>query len=466
MDQSIDKLRDFIDASPTAWQAVDSIAARLSAAGGTRLDEREPWKLEPGLLYWVERSGSGLIAFKPGLRSPAEEGFAVAGAHTDSPGLKLRLEKRLGARGMERCAIEVYGSPILSTWLDRPLAVAGRLVLKGEGGLSTRLVSIDRPVGIVPNLAIHLNRDVNKGYEYNAQTQLPVLIASDPGRGGGGVAVLPGASGKASGEAIDGLAGAGSRDPESFGDESASAIVKILGSELDVEPTSIVSADLFFVDAQKTSLIGSDLINGYRLDNLLGCHAVLEALVGSKNAAHGQVAAFFDSEEIGSRTRMGADSSFLRDILARITSLSGSTTEGFHRALASSFSVSVDVAQAWHPGWPEKFDETFSPLLNGGPAVKVNANHRYATDALSEARFRGFCETAGVPCQKFQTRADMSPGSTIGPISAALSGMATVDVGSPLLSMHSLRETAGTRDQAMMTAALAVHFAVSPKGGV
>ncbi len=448
MDKTIDRLRDFIDASPTAWQAVDSIAARLSAAGGSRLDEREPWRLEPGLLYWVERAGSGLIAFKPGLRSPAEEGFAVAGAHTDSPGLKLRLEKRLGSRGMERCAVEIYGGPILSTWLDRPLAVAGRVVLKGEGGLATRLVSIDRPVGIVPNLAIHLNRDVNKGYEYNAQTQLPVLLGSDPGMGGG--------------EA--GAARAGVLEKPS--DETASAIAKILGTELDVDPTSIVAADLFFVDAQKTLLVGTDLINGYRLDNLLGCHAILEAFITSKNAAHGQVAAFFDSEEIGSRTRMGADSSFLRDILARVTSLSGSTTEGFHRALASSFSVSVDVAQAWHPGWPEKFDEAFSPLLNGGPAVKVNANQRYATDALSEARFRGYCEEASVPCQKFQTRADMSPGSTIGPISASLSGMATVDVGSPLLSMHSLRETAGTRDHSMMTAALAVHFAASPRAGV
>jgi aspartyl aminopeptidase len=175
------------------------------------------------------------------------------------------------------------------------------------------------------------------------------------------------------------------------------------------------------------------------------------------------VAAFFDSEEIGSRTRMGADSSFLRDSLARVATLQGASREGFHRALASSFSVSVDVSQAWHPGWPEKFDEGFAPLLNGGPAVKANANFRYATDAETEVRFRRYCEEAGVPCQKFMTRADMTPGSTIGPMSAALSGIATVDVGSPLLSMHSLRETAGTRDHAMMTAALARHFAASPR---
>ncbi|HUX41885.1 MAG TPA: M18 family aminopeptidase [Rectinemataceae bacterium] len=438
MDAIIGKLCDFIDASPTAWQAVDSIGARLAAAGGLRLDEREEWRLEPGCLYWVERSGSGLIAFRPGLRSPAEEGFAIAGAHTDSPGLKLRLEKRLGGRGMERSAVEIYGGPIISTWLDRPLSLAGRVVVKVPQGQATRLVSLDRPVGVVPNIAIHLNRDLNKGYEYNAQTQLPVLVAS---------------GGPSSGVASSSL--------EEGGD--VAALLGILAGELGVAASDILAADLFFYDAQKTQLIGADLINGYRLDDLLGCHAILEAFAEARPTAHGQVAAFFDSEEIGSRTRMGADSSFLRDLLARVATLQGANREGFHRAIASSFSVSVDVSQAWHPGWPEKFDEGFAPLLNGGPAVKANANFRYATDAETEVRFRRYCEEAGIPCQKFMTRADMTPGSTIGPMSAALSGIATVDVGSPLLSMHSLRETAGTRDHAMMTAALGRHFSTSPR---
>ncbi len=439
MAASIGKLCDFIDASPTAWQAVDSIGARLEAAGGLRLEERDTWKLEPGCLYWIDRSGSGLIAFRPGLRSPAEEGFALAGAHTDSPGLKVRLEKRLGSRGMERCAVEVYGSPIISTWLDRPLSLAGRVLVKGPERPIERLVSLGRPVGVVPNLAIHLNRDLNKGYEYNAQTQLPVLLSSSP----------------------EALAHGAMASPLDGGPDST-IIARLLGEELGIGADEILAADLFFVDAQKTQLIGQDLVNGYRLDNLLGCHAILEAFVEARPAAHGQVAVFFDSEEIGSRTRMGADSSFLRDTLARISSLQGTSTEGFHRALASSFTVSVDVSQAWHPAWPEKLDEGYSPLLNGGPAIKVNANFRYATDAGSEVRFRRYCEEAGLPCQKFMTRADMSPGSTIGPMSAALSGIETVDVGSPLLSMHSLRETAGVRDHSMMVAALARHFASAP----
>lgn len=438
MDQSMDALRDFIDASPTAWQAVDSIGARLAAAGGIHLDEREAWILEPGCLYWVERSGSGLIAFRPGLRTPSEEGFAVAGAHTDSPGLKLRLDKRLGSRGMERVPVEIYGGPIVSTWLDRPLALAGRVVVEKDKVRTTRLVSIEKPVGIVPNLAIHLNRDINKGYEYNAQTQLPVLLVSAPA----------GQDGSAEAKPAEGA--------------SVSFLTSLLAAELDVRLDSIVAADLFFVDAQKTVLVGPDLLNGYRLDNLLGCHAILEALISARPAPHGQIAAFFDSEEIGSRTRMGADSSFLRDLLARIAGLQGAGGEGFHRALASSFSVSVDVSQAWHPGWPDKFDESYAPVLNGGPAVKVNANFRYATDAEAEARFRAYCDEAGVPCQKFMTRADMTPGSTIGPVSAAISGIATVDVGAPLLSMHSLRETAGVRDHAMMIAALGRHFATAP----
>jgi len=451
MDMTIEKLRDFVDASPTAWQTVDSIGARLAASGGEKLDEREPWKIEPGCLYWVERSGSGLVAFRPGLRSPAEEGFALAGAHTDSPGLKLRIEKRLEGRGMERCAVEVYGSPIVSTWLDRPLAIAGRVVVKTADGASTRLLFVDRPVGIVPNLAIHLNRDMNKGFEYNAQTQLPVVLGSAAGPESAGPAGPSGPAGPAGPSESSGSAGP--------------AILALVADELDVEPGAILAADLFFVDAQKTVLVGADLLNGTRFDNLLGCHAILEAFVDSTPQAHGQLAAFFDNEEIGSRTRTGADSSFLRDVLGRISALQGTTAEGFFRALASSFSVSVDVSQAWHPGWPEKFDENFSPLLNGGPAVKVNANFRYATDAVTESRFRRFCSAAGVPCQKYMTRADMTPGSTIGPVSAALSGIPTVDVGSPLLSMHSLRETAGTKDHTMMIGALGRHFASSPRSG-
>jgi len=431
----IKRLCDFLDASPTAYHAVDNIAAALLAAGAERLEEGEEWKLEPGASYFVVRSGSALVAFRPGLRPPAEEGFALAGAHTDSPALKLRFDKALLGRGMERAPVEIYGGPIVSTWLDRPLSLAGRVaVRKAQGGLDLRLVNFARPVGLIPNLAIHLNRDVNKGFEYNAQTNLPVLLSA-------------GAIGAAAGP-----------------DSRPNAVAALLSEELAVPPQDILGADLYFVDAQKTVVLGKDeeLVNGYRLDDLSGCHALLEAFLQTPPAAHGQVALFFDNEEIGSRSIQGADSSFLRDILARVAALQGTTSEGFYRALSASFSVSIDVAQGFHPSYADKFDEDFTPLLNGGPAVKVNANLRYATDAETEGRFRLLCSEAGVPCQKYMARADMSPGSTIGPLSAAHCGIKTVDIGAPLLSMHSIRETVGSVDHAAMAAVLARHFA---KGG-
>jgi Aspartyl aminopeptidase len=426
MSSPIDRFIDFVAASPTAFHAADSIEAQLVAAGAQRLDERGAWKLEPGRAYFVSRSGSALIAFRTGTKNPQDAGFMVAGAHTDSPALKARLEKSLSGKGMERVAVEVYGGPIVSSWLDRPLSLAGRVALRGRTGrVESRLVNFDRAVGVVPDLAIHLNRDMNKGFEYNAQTQLPVLVAANGALG------------------------------ETRTADRAWAL-GLVADELSVDLDSVLGADLFFVDAQRPILFGaeSELMNGPRLDDLLGCHAILEAFLGAKAGEAGQVAAFMDNEEVGSRTAQGADSSFLRDILARITSLSGCDEQGIYRALASSFCVSVDVAQAFHPSYAEKFDDFYAPLLNGGPAVKANANFRYATDAQTEGRFRLLCEAAGAPCQKFQSRADVAPGSTIGTMNAALTGMPTVDVGAPLLSMHAIRETAGVRDHELMIAAL------------
>jgi aspartyl aminopeptidase len=441
---ALKRLCDFLDASPTAFHAVDSMAAALLSQGAIRLDERSAWRLEPGAMYFVERGLSSLVAFRPGFRSPAETGFAIAGAHTDSPALKARIEKRLSSKGAERVAVEVYGVPILSTWLDRPLSLAGRLTVRVGSGqesrVESRLVNLARPLGVVPNLAIHLNREVNKGFEYNAQGHLPVLVSAI---------------------GMEGDSAAAAEGQESTGPSWA---LRLAAGEIGVEPSEILGADLFFVDAQKACLMGEreELVNGHRLDDLSGCHAILEAFLDSAPAAHGQVACFVDNEEIGSKTRQGADSSLLRDLLGRICSLSVSGPQDFYRALASSFLVSVDVAQAWHPSYAEKYDEHYSPLLNGGPAVKSSANYKYATDAATEARFRLLCEGAGVSCQKYMTRADMVPGTTIGTMSSALTGVSTVDVGAPLLSMHSIRETMGARDHESMIAVLGRHFAEGP----
>ncbi len=458
------RLCDFIDASPTAFHATDSIATDLESRGARFLDERSDWKLEPGALYFTRRAGSSLIAFRPGLEPPAAAGFAVAGAHTDSPGLKARLGKSLSGKGLERVPVEVYGNPIISTWMDRPLSLAGRVVLRSPGSSAasyagtvnrteTRLVKLARPIGVIPNLAIHLNREINKGFEYNAQGQLPVLVAALPTIG-----LTP--------SETDGVKAGGSE---------TSWLHRLISRELGVDPGAILGADLFFVDAQKVCLMGTEeeLVNGYRLDDLLGCHAVLEGFLASEAGSHTQVACFLDNEEVGSRTAQGADSAFLRDVLSRINALSvspsfsytlsESETENFYRALASSFNISVDVAQAFHPSYAEKFDEGFVPVLNGGPAIKANANFKYATDAASEAAFRLLCEESGVTYQKFMSRADMVPGSTIGPMSASLTGILTVDIGHPLLSMHSARETAGVRDHEGMVAVLARHFTRGPR---
>jgi len=425
----------FIEHSPTAFHAVETMAQGLKTQGAIQLDERSRWRLETGKTYFVTRSGSSLIAFRPGRKSPSKTGFMLQGAHTDSPALKARLEKILTGKGMERTPVEIYGGPIISTWLDRPLALAGQVIVKNDRGQAeSRLVHTKTPVGLIPNLAIHLNRDINKGFEYNAQTHLPVLLS---------------ASGNTETASVS---------------ATGSALQKLLSEQLQINVDSILGADLYFVDAQGPAILGfsSELINGYRLDDLLGCHAIFEAFSSSETAEHTQVACFLDNEEVGSRSTQGADSSFLRDILGRISALLDGSTEDFYRALAASFCISVDVAQAYHSSYPEKFDEDYAPMLNGGPALKVNANLRYATDGAAEAQFRLICESAGVPCQKFMSRADIAPGTTIGPLSSSITGIKTVDIGAPLLSMHSIRETAGLLDHEYMVKALKKAYDLLP----
>ncbi len=431
---TVKDLCNFIDASPTAYHAADNIAAALSACGARSLPESSVWELEPGALYFVKRGGGSLIAFRTGLISPSEAGFSLAGAHTDSPSLKVRFGKILDGKGMKRIPVEIYGGPIVSTWLDRPLALAGRLALRSDQGITSVLYNSSRPVGLVPNLAIHLNRDINKGFEYNSQNHLPVLVE------------------------------AWSSEAEGSKEKAETWLGRHIASDCGIEPESILAADLFFVESRPAVIMGDadngfgSMVNAPRLDDLAGCHAILQALVSSSPAAHGQIACFLDAEEIGSRTSQGADSSFLRDLLARICLVSGCDSQGFYRAVARSFSLSLDAAQAFNPSYGDKYDESFAPLLNGGPAVKANANYKYATDSESEAAVRMYCERIGIKCQKFMSRSDMIPGSTIGPVSSALTGIKTVDIGHPLLSMHSIRETVGTSDHADITALIREHL--------
>ncbi|HAE23440.1 MAG TPA: M18 family aminopeptidase [Spirochaetaceae bacterium] len=427
-------LCDFIDASPSAFHAVRSGVAMLEAIGAQRLDERERWTLKAGGCYYLIRDDASLVALRVGGRSPADAGFALAAAHADAPALRVRYEKAVVARGLERAAVEAYGGPIHATWLDRPLNMAGRALVKGKDAKpELRLVNLKRPVAVIPNLAIHFNREMNKGIEYPMNSALLPLVACAPDATGASVVGAP----------------------------SYAWALRVCAKELGVEPQDILSAELSFVDAAPSLVWGEDgeFISAPRIDNLEGCHSVLSAFCVAGAREHSQLAVLFDNEEIGSGTPRGADSAFLRDVLARIIAARGGQgAEDEQRALARSFCISVDGAQGWHPSYADRFDEDYAPVLNKGPAVKANANQRYATDAVSEAAFKSWCAMAGVPSQRFRMRADLAPGSTIGPVNAALLGVRTVDVGVPMLAMHSVRECSGSYDHDYMIRALKAFY--------
>lgn len=445
---STKNLCDFLDASPTGYHAVDNLKAYLYAHGAQLLDEREPWNLEPGALYMVARDAGALVAFRPGFHALGESGYLLAGAHVDSPGLVLRQGAERLARGMRRLALDVYGGPILSGWLDRPLSVAGRVMIRKDGKLESLLYNSAQAIGVIPNLAIHLNREINKGMEYSSHVHLPVLVSIGN----------DGSSGQTK--------------------NSSGWFESFLAAELEIEPDSIVGLELSFHDVQNAVVFGAakdsgsghggaggsasgELINSPRLDDLAGCHAILEGFCAAAPGFKTQIACFFDAEEIGSRTFKGADSNFLLDIIARINLAMKGGAEDLYRAGPRSLCLSVDAAQAWNPAHSEKYDEPFSPLLGQGPAVKLNVNQRYATDLVSESIFKTLCTARSLPWQKYMARADTMPGSTIGPISAARLGIRTIDIGHPLLAMHAIRETIHGEDHRAMIDLLEAFFGTS-----
>jgi aspartyl aminopeptidase len=406
-----DLLFPFLAEAVTPWHAASALARRLADAGFVELVETSAWSLKTGGRYFVRRGGSALAAFVVG----DEPGWSIAAAHTDSPGWRLKAAvQRPHASGVVKIGTEVYGSPIHSTWLDRPLAIAGRVFVKSATGPREVLVRTE-PVGVFPNLAIHFNREVNKGFTYDLSEHLNLLAALGPDTD---------------------LQGALSRR---FGFDRADWL----------------SADLFAVDPSEPAALGSDgLFVASRIDNLTGCHAVVEALIAAADAQAGsrrtQVAVCFDQEEIGSSTWTGADSALLGDLLDRIHGLSGGTREGLYRAKAASFVLSVDAAHGVHPNWAGQHDEASAPLLGGGPVLKASARFSYATTGAGEALVRQCAEQAGVPLQSFVMKSTLTPGSTVGPITTSWTGIAGADVGIPIWAMHSCRETADRRDQTAM----------------
>ncbi len=418
----IQNLLEFIDQSPTPFHAVREMTDTLSDKGFIELKEADAWKLTPNARYFLTRNDSSLIAFTVG----SKPGFKIIGAHTDSPNLRLKPQAGYAKNGYLQLGVEVYGGVLLSTWTDRDLSLAGRVILNGKEKPSHKLIRFKQPLLRIPQLAIHLNRDVNKkGLILNEQNHLPPLF---------------------------------SLQKKSVPDE---VLKKMVARELKCRSTDIIGMELSLYDTQPGTVAGADgeFIFSGRLDNLASCHCALNALVEStKKDSATRVIAFYDHEEVGSETAQGAGSPFLKDVLERIAQTEENSRENFLRALAESFFISADMAHAVHPNYSDKHDSHHMPIINGGPVIKSNAGQRYATEGISSARFESLCGKAGVPTQKFVARSDLGCGSTIGPITAANLGIRTVDVGNPMLSMHSIREMAGTKDHELLIRAFKEFF--------
>jgi aspartyl aminopeptidase len=418
-------LCSYIDASPTPYHAVNETARRMRAAGYSPLAESDEWRLGPGDRRYIIRDGS-ILAFELGTRPPAESGFRIVGAHTDSPNLRIKPHAAVESHGYRQLAIEPYGAVLLHSWLDRDLSLAGRVSLLRDGSVETVLVDFARPILRIPDLAIHLQREVREqGLRLNPQTQMtPVL----------------------------GLVGG-----EGFEEALSCEIER--GSGTRVPTSDIASYELMTYDTLRAGIGGAsgEFIFAGRLDNLGSCHAATSALVEATMAGaptHSRVIVLYDHEEVGSRSASGAAGPFLEHSLERIVSAMGCEAQAGARALSRSLLVSADMAHAVHPGYAEKHEPGHKPVIGAGPVIKTNVNLSYASDAPATATFVACCREVGIEPQRFVSRSDMPCGSTIGPLTASRVGIPAVDVGSPMLSMHSCREMAGTSDVAPMIAAL------------
>lgn len=419
-------LLDFIDDSPSPWHAVKSVEKRLLAQGYTRLDESQPWLLEAGKRYYVTRGGASIVAFALGRQPLVENGLRIIGAHTDSPGLRLKPKAAFASDGMLRIGVEIYGGPILATFTDRDLSIAGRVNVRTATGFETRLIKFDQAQMRLPNLAIHMNREVNdKGLVLNKQTQLPLLFA----------------------ESENSI-------------EADQQFLAHIAQALDSAAKDILSFELNVFDTQKGAFWGAhqEFIANSQLDNLASCHAAVTALLASNNENHSKIVALFDHEEVGSDSSVGANGSFLADTINRISISTGLNEEAKLRTLAQSFFISADMAHAYHPNHAHAYEPCHHVKVNHGPVIKTNANQRYSTNADTAAQFITLCERANVPYQQYAHRTDLGCGSTIGPLVASNLGIASVDVGSPMWAMHSIRESAGVLDHHYLTTVFTTLF--------
>ncbi len=425
----VQALLNFIDASPSPWHAVKQVEAHLEAFQFIKLDETSAWDLQPGGRYYVVRDDSSIVIFVQGQKPLVETGFKLVGAHTDSPGLRIKPNAASGIDGLLRLGVEVYGGPILATFADRDLSLAGRITYKDDSNaITSTLLKFDQTLLRLPNLAIHMNRGVNDdGLKLHKQNELPLILSA---------------------LAQDCL-------PQAY-------FSQLLQEQADCEIERILSWDLAVYDTQKGAFWGAEqeFYADSQLDNLASCHATLHALLDETilDNEGTLVCAFFDHEEIGSESNKGADGSFLTDVLQRIALATVQDKDDYARALAKSYMISADMAHAYQPSFPLAYDPDHKVIVNKGPVIKVNVNNRYSTESLSQALFIDWCEQAEVPYQKYSHRSDLGCGSTIGPITSARLGIRSIDVGNPLWAMHSIRESAGVLDHSYMIKVLKQFF--------
>ena len=413
----IKRLLDFLNASPVNFLAAKNIANELEQAGYRRLDPQMPiGEVKAGDKLYVTKNDSSVYAFHIGRKLLADAGFRMICAHCDSPTFRIKPNAEMTCEGgIVKLNTEVYGGPIMSTWFDRPLTIAGRVIVRGEDALhpKTLLLHVKRPLLLISNLAIHFNREVNDGVKLSKQKDmLPILgiVTSELERG--------------------------------------NLLMNVICGELNIKQENILDFDLYLADATPACTLGvhDEFLSSGRLDDLSMCFAGLEAMINTETTDMTKVLAIFDNEETGSQTKQGAGSPFLSMMLKRIALAQSGSEEAFYQAVERAFMISADNAHAWHPNYSEKYDPTNHPVLGGGPVIKFNAAQKYASDAVSAAVFAEICREAGVPCQRFVNHSDVAGGSTLGNILALSIPVRGVDMGNAILAMHSCRETGSTTD--------------------
>ena len=413
------KMIEFFDASPTAFHAIDEIVKVLKTDGFKELPEQEKWKIELNGKYYVTRNHSSIIAFK----IPAdisESGFHMVASHSDSPTFKLKPNSVMVAEDKYiKLNTEVYGGPILNTWMDKPLSIAGRVMIRTKAGIEERLINFNEDLCLIPNMAIHQNRTVNEGMKYNAQVDMLAVIG--------------------------------------LGNDKGVLLDKI-AKEINVEKEDIIGSDLYLYNRQLGTIwADGQLLSSGRIDNLQCAYTSLVSFVQATNKKHINVYCCFDNEEVGSNTRQGADSTLLDDVLRRITA-SFDIEDKYQEMIAQSFLISADNAHSVHPNHPEIADQTNRVHINGGIVIKYNANQSYTSDSFSAALFSECCKEAEVPVQYFTNRSDVRGGGTLGNISTSHVSVPSVDIGLAQWAMHSSYETAGCQDTEMMIKALKVYY--------